>query len=144
MGFFDSLVKGASSILGLNKKGGNGIGGFLNKAKTYIGKGMSFLNSKTGKNLVNTVSSVLPGITDAVGSAKKYGNIANNILNGAAEKKGERFIKQSPVLQQMDRWDQPTKPSKFHTQDMRDEHTIEKVRPRKQSDDEYGTSSMFA
>ena len=147
MGFFQNLLSNAASSLGFGKNT-KGIGGLINKAKTFIGSGLSALNSKTGKGIVNAISQYAPSVGAAVGSLKKYGNIANNILGGGAEKTGERFIKQSPILMQMDRWDQPTKPVKYHTQDMREErmHTIEKVRPRKQPDEqeEYGMNSMFA
>ena len=146
MGFFDSIMKGVKSTFGKNT---NGVGGLLNKAKTFINSGLSALNSKTGKNILGAISQYAPSVGEAVGSLKKYGNIANNILNGGAEKKGERFIKQSPILAQMDRWDMPTKPVKFHHQEMKAERmpTIEKVRaPRREPEDaqDFGINSMFA
>ena len=145
MGFFDSIIKGVKSTFGKNTKG---FGSLVNKAKNIIGSGLSILNSKAGKGIVNAISEHAPSVGEAVGSLKKYGNIANNILNGGAEKYGERYIKQSPILSQMDRWDRPTKPAKYHVQEPKDArmNTIEKVRPRKQTDenDEYGMSSMFA
>lgn len=135
MGFFQKLLSDTASSLGFGKNT-KGIGGFLNKAKNFIGSGLSALNSKTGKGIVNAITQYAPSVGAAVGSLKKYGNIAQNILGDAAEKKGERYIKQSPILMQMDRWDQPTKPAKFHT--------IEKVRKRDPDDEEMGLNSIFA
>jgi hypothetical protein len=131
MGFFDKFLSGASSMLGIGKSGG--FGGLLNKAKSFIGKGMDFLNSKTGKNLVSTIGSVLPGVGEAFGTVKKYGNIANNVLSGGAQKAGERYVKASPLLSQIDRWDQKRIPS------------IEKTRRRPDDDGgEMGLNSLFA
>jgi hypothetical protein len=131
MGFFDKLLSGASSMLGIGKSGG--IGGLLNKAKSFIGKGMHFLNSKTGKGLTSALGSVLPGVGDVLGSVKKYGNIANNVLNaGGAERAGERYIKASPLLSQIDRWDSRRMP------------TIEKTRRRPDDDgSDMGLQGLF-
>jgi hypothetical protein len=141
MGFFKNLFNSASAALGLGK-GTSGIGGLINKAKSFIGSGLSALNSKPGKAIVGALSQWAPSVGDAISSAKKYGHMANSLLSGGAEKVGERFIQSSPILQQMDRWDRPTRHVKYHTQDkLHRPHTIEKTRP---PDDDYGTQTMFA
>ena len=134
MGFFKNLLSGAASALGFSKSGAGGIGGLINKAKNFIGSGLSALNSKTGKNIVGAISQFAPSVGEAVGSLKKYGNMANNFLGGGAERKGERFIKQSPILSQVDRWDRPSRSER--------RPTIEKVRPRREPDEDAGEESM--
>lgn len=153
MGFFNSIWNGVKSAFG--SKNSAGVSGFANKAKNLISTGLSALNSKTGKSLIGVASRFIPGIDDGVKSLKKYGHQAQNLMNGGAEQMAERYIKKSPMLQQMDRWGAPTKPSKFHVQEQREGRnrqtpTIEKRRrqpsPESESDsdnEESGLSSMF-
>ena len=112
--FWKSLVNfGKQALGGLNKSGG-GIGGLLNKAKSFVSNGLSALSSKPAKSIINAVSQYIPGAGDAYASLKKYGHMANNLLNGGADKAGERYIKQSPLLSRMDRLGSMEKPADWH------------------------------
>ena len=105
-----------------------GIGGFLNKARSFMSTGMGVLNSAPVKSLLGTISQHAPGVGDVFKDIRKYGNIANNVLNNdAVHRKGERVIRSVPLLSAIDR------------------HSIEKA-PRRTQDDDYlgGVSSMFA
>jgi hypothetical protein len=137
MGFFQNIANGISRMF--SGKNSNGIHGFLNKAKNFIGTGMNILNSKPIRGLVDSVSQHVPGVGSLYKDFKKYGNVANNLLNGGAEKMGERFIRDSPILRQMDRWDRPSKRSDWHSQDERPQRTIERRVPKMLPDElNYG------
>jgi len=130
MGFISKFLSGAASMLGLNKNNKGGLGGLLNKAKSFVSSGLSALNSSPVRKIVSYLSPQLPGVGEVFTGLKKYGNIANNVLNGGAQNFSERFIKNSPALTELDRWDK--------------KKTIEKKKhERNPEHDDMGLNSLF-
>lgn len=99
---FGSWLKSASKYLGLGKKD-SPLGGLLNKAKSFVGKGLDFLRSKPVKSVVDSVSEYIPSARSYFDDAKKYGSIASNLLNGGLQKKADRFIKRDKVAPTIER-----------------------------------------
>lgn len=151
MSFFKSLIDYGKQALGLTKRN-HGMSGLINKARNFVSSGLNALNSSPVKSLVSAVSNYLPQAGDLYKGFKKYGNIANNVLNGGAvEKRGERVIKDSPLLSAIDRMGNVERPSPFrdyvNKSQSRRERTIER-RPRinvvDNSDDYLGNAQgMF-
>ena len=99
---FGNLWKSASKWLGLGKKDSN-IGGLLNKAKSFVGKGLDFLRSSPVKDVVKSVSQYIPSARSYYDDARKYGSIASNLLNGGLQKKADRFIKKEKAVPTIER-----------------------------------------
>ena len=112
MSFFKSLFNYGKQALGLGKRNGQ-FAGLFNKAKDFVSSGLSALNSSPVKSIINSVSSYLPQVGDLYKGFKKYGNIANNVLGGGAERRGERIIRDSPLLMAVDRMGNMQKPSSY-------------------------------
>ena len=148
--FFKSLFKSLGEIAK-----SSGIGGLINKAKDFVGSGLKAITSRPIKGIVDSVSHFLPSVGNAYNSIKKYGHMANNFLNGGLETKGERAIKASPLLSQVDRIGRVEPPAQWHHRskyennegrsrvrhrDDEEKHSIERA-PRqinKEEDDIYG------
>ena len=126
MGFITKFLSGASSMLGFGKNNKSGLGGLLNKAKSFIASGLHNLNSRPIRNLVKIISPSIPFVGDVFNSMKKYGNIASSVLNGGAKRFSERYVKNSPLLSEIDRWDRPHHEQHHRKKDKRP--TIEKGR----------------
>lgn len=136
--------------LGLGKRSNkdSGFGGLIKKAGSFISNGLRTLNSSPVKGLVSSVSKYLPVVGEAYSGLKKYGNIANNVVNGgAAERKGERMVKNSPIMSSMDRlgnmmntssFQDYGKPDKLSRRERREQRgpTIEKAPRAKQVDNQ--------
>jgi len=92
--FWDKLKQFGSNFLGLGGKNNSGIGGLVNKARNFIGTGMNFLKSNPVKSIVNSVSEYLPSVGSFYKDVKKYGSIANNMMNeNGLGKMADRFVK---------------------------------------------------
>ena len=100
---WDKIAEWGKKALGLTGKS-NGLSGLIHKAKNFVSNGMKTLNSSPVKNIISTVTKYAPMVGDLFGSAKKYGNIANNVLNkGGIQKTVERKFNNDEDFQDMRR-----------------------------------------
>jgi hypothetical protein len=132
MSFLNKIKNIGMNFLGLGGKRSGGIGGFVNKARQFLSKGMNIINSKPLKSVVGAVSQYLPGVGDFYKDVKKYGSIANNLLNSnGLNKMGDRFIKNraEPTIEKLER---------VSLKDRRRQN------PDYDPIDDLGTSNMFA
>ena len=106
MSFWNKIKQFGSNFLGLGGKRNSGVSGLINKAKSWIGSGMNFINSKPVKSLVDSVSEYLPSVGSFYKDTKKYGSIANNLLNqNGLNKMADRFVKNKvePSIERVNR-----------------------------------------
>ena len=135
--FFKNLLHSAKQVLGIGKRSNSGLGGLINKARNFTSSAMGALNSSPIKSLMGSISQHVPQVGDLYKSFKKYGNIANNMLNNnGGEKYGERTIRNSPLLASMDRVGSVQIPSSFNSGSNKHHHSssIEKASRHNQVD----------
>ena len=127
---FNKLKSSVSDFFGFGKNQSNH--GLFNKAKEIFKGGVNFLNSKSAKKGVDMLSNLTgtSGVRDFFTSAKKYGHIGNNLLNGnALDKSLNRSGLPSVVDRMADRFKNRREP------------TIEL--PQRQQNDHYNLNSIF-
>ena len=104
--FWNKVKQFGSNFLGLGGKRNGGLSGLFNKAKSFIGNGMNFINSKPVKSIVDSVSQYLPSVGSFYKDVKKYGSIGNSLLNqNGLNKMADRFVKNKvePSIERVNR-----------------------------------------
>ena len=105
-GLWNKVKNFGMNFLGLGGKRNGGVSGLVNKAKNFIGSGMNFISSKPVKSLVDSVSQYLPSVGSFYKDVKKYGSIANSMLNqNGLNKMADRFVKNKvePSIERVNR-----------------------------------------
>lgn len=132
-GFFNKLKSGVMDLFGLGKSN-NSNQGLFNKAKGWVSSGLDLLRNKNVQKGIDMISNLSGSNAprDFFMDAKKYGNIAQNILSGKAlDKKLDRTGLPDIVNRFADRFKNPRRES------------IE-LQPRRQRDDSpFNLTSIF-
>lgn len=106
MSFLNKIKNIGMNFLGLGGKRSGGFGSLVNKARQFLSKGMSVVNSKPLKSVVGALSEYFPSVGDFYKDVKKYGAIANNAMNqNGLSKMTDRFIKNKaePTIEKIER-----------------------------------------
>ncbi len=125
---FSKIKSGLGDIFNLGKSMMSSP--LVSKAKSWASSAVDLLNNKSTKGLVNSLGNYIPQVRDFYGDAKKYSNIANNLLNNrGADKFVNRAFPNNLSQRFQDRFKTKREPN------------IE-LQPRQQQDN-FNLSSIF-
>jgi hypothetical protein len=131
-GFFSKIKTGLSDLFGLGKSSASNQGLF-NKARGWVSSGLDLLRNKNVQKGVDMLANITGSNAprDFFMDAKKYGNIAKNLLGGKALDK------------KLDRTGLPTMVDRFADRFKNKRDASIELQPRRLKQDDYNLTSIF-